>query len=279
MDEDLAPQLRLYFLFRSLAQGSEYRVGRAVAVFAIYLERAASLSDLDDERVSEWIRWLQSRYAPKSVVGFRGDLLSVWRDCAGRGLCTPPNRVRRVKKPEPLPIAWTNQEKSRLVTRTRSLRGTFPNGVSRAEYCEALVLAINDTGLRRSDIWRLRREQVRADGSIPMRQHKTSFTHEPRMRPETAAKFLRLPGDPPLACPYASPSGFYKFWKTVTAGAEIRHGALQQMRRTGATHLAITHRESVQRYLGHRTAEMARHYIDESIAQPQHFLPPPMEDL
>jgi integrase len=60
----------------------------------------------------------------------------------------------------------------------------------------------------------------------------------------------------------------------VILPAGVRNGCLQQIRRTGATLLAMTHPEAVQRYLGHRTPTMVRHYVDESIARPQPFLPP-----
>lgn len=113
------------------------------------------------------------------------------------------------------------------------------------------------------------------NGSIVMRQHKTGIPHFPRIRPDTYVGIGALVGDRPLACPYKSQSDWYTFWKkNVITPAGVRHGALQQIRRTGATHLAIGHPEAVQRYLGHRTPSMQRHYVDQSIATPQQHLPP-----
>lgn len=86
-----------------------------------------------------------------------------------------------------------------------------------------------------------------------------------------------LPGDRPLACPYRCRSAFYRWWRrAIIQPAGVRPGALQQIRRTGATHLAIEHRSEVQRYLGHASPEMQRHYIDESLASPITHLPPPI---
>lgn len=130
---------------------------------------------------------------------------------------------------------------------------------------------------RRSFLWGLTRGQIRPDGTITLRQRKTGAPHQPRLRPETAATVLALPGDRPLACPVSKPTRFYRLWATVIAAAQVRPGCLQQLRRSGATHLASEHPEAVQRYLGHASPEMQRHYVDWSIAKPQQWLPPALE--
>jgi integrase len=108
---------------------------------------------------------------------------------------------------------------------------------------------------------------------------KTGFAHNPRLRPETLALVNKLPGRFPLACPYAKRFGWEWYWKHyVTAKAGVRHGGMQQLRRTAATHLAREHPESVTRFLGHRCPEMAQHYIDWSIAAPMSHLPPALPE-
>lgn len=266
-----------YALYRNLSRPGEMRMRRSVALFGSYLVKEPTTTDLLDDTVSRWIRWLFGKsYSQRSVYDYRGDLLTLWRDCAQQGLCEPPKRVSPVKKPEPLPIAWTEDEARLLDAACEHLTGEFPNGVSKSLYCRTLGRTIYDTGLRRSDIFQLDKKQVAADGRVKIRQHKTGMPHDPRMRPATLADFMSLPGDCPLACPFASPSNFYKFWKRVTKAAGVKHGCMQQMRRTGATLLAKDHRDAVQRYLGHRTVEMMKYYIDESIASPQIHLPPPL---
>ena len=98
------------------------------------------------------------------------------------------------------------------------------------------------------------------------------------MRPDTLEAFRKLRGDPPLRCPCQSDSAFYKFWRSkIIKPAGIRPGALQQMRRTGASLLAITNPEAVQAYLGHSSPEMKRFYLDESISIPERTLPPELK--
>lgn len=72
-------------------------------------------------------------------------------------------------------------------------------------------------------------------------------------------------------------NGRYTFWrKHVIDVARVCHGAMQQIRRTGATHLAIDHLDAVQQFLGHLTPDMWRHYVDRS---PGDSLPPKPPDL
>lgn len=250
-------------------------MGRALALFRAELGREPSIADLTDDQVNEWLRHLGESHAAKSVKEFRGDLLALWRWLAGQGLCEPPRDIRRIRLGDPCPIAWTDGEAQAIITQCRTLTGRLPNGLSQATYCEALFRFCYDTGLRRSDAWSVRRSQIRPDGTIVLRQSKTGHAHWPRISERTRTLLTLLLGDPPLACPYKTTSRWYSFWrKHVTEPAGVRHGALQQIRRTGATHLAIEHPEAVQRYLGHRTPDMQRHYIDWSIAKPLSHLPP-----
>lgn len=270
----LADVLREYILYKSLRPESAYRLGRALRSYEEFLDRPATLRDLADLPVSEWIATLEKLLAPKSVYGYRIDLLTLWRDAAAQGKANPPGRVRRVKKPKPNPQGWTDGEFGKLLQHVHTLTGNFPSGLRRSLYCEVLLRVCYDTGLRRRDVWNLRKSQVSADGLVSVVQHKTGWLIQRRIRPETLPMFLRLPGETPLACPYANPSSFYKWWRSVTKSAGVRHGVLQRIRKTGASHLAKTHRDSVSQYLGHQTAEMAMYYIDESIASPAPVLPP-----
>jgi len=248
---------------------------RGVALYSQHIGRQATIEDLDDERVSAWLAALSNTHAAPTCAVHRTNLLTLWRDLADQGLCDHPGRVRRCPRPTPMPVAWTRHEMRRLIATTQLLTGNLPSGVPAALYCETLLRTGYDTGLRRCDLVAVEKAQIRPDGTIVLRQQKTGQPHQPRVRPRTLKLLGQITQDPPLACPYQSDSAFYQFWKThVTGPAGVRHGAMQQLRRTGATHLAIDHDEDVTRYLGHRTAEMRRYYVDESIARPLANLPP-----
>ena len=271
----LADQIEDYILYRSLENTSAYQLDRSVRVFEEWLDRPASVSDFTDRMISQFLASVKDDYAQRTVANHRTNLLCLWRFLADEKHCTPPHRVRKVKRPDPCPVSWTFDELTKIVAQCGKLEGQFRSGVNRALYCSTLVKFCYESGLRRSDVWRIKRDMIRPDGSIVLRQKKTSQTHWPRIRIDTLAAIERLGEDPPLACPFKSTGSWYQFWKReVTTPAGVRHGALQQLRRSGATHLAIEHPEAVQRYLGHRTPTMQKHYVDESIARPQQYLPP-----
>lgn len=276
--QTLAAWLKDYALFRSISVASEYQMRRTIGTFEEWLAREPLIADLNDRTISEWIAALQKHEtrSPTTIAGHRTKLLCLWRFVADRGAVDPPHRVRDAKRPEPAPIAWTIDELRSIITACGSLDGHFRNnGNRRSIYCSTLVKFCYESGLRRSDVCRVDRRQIRRDGSIVLRQHKTGSTHVPRIRQDTYCGITALVGDRPLACPYRSQTDWYRFWKSqVIEPAGVRHGAMQQIRRTGATHLAIGHPDAVQRYLGHRTPSMQRHYVDQSIATPQQHLPP-----
>jgi integrase len=245
--------------------------------FAQFIGRAATRADLNADAVSRWLESLESNRARATVYGYRINLLTLWRDLAEQGLVDPPRRVRRIRKPKPMPVAWTAAEIEALLNRIRALRGCFANGAQWPDYCLALVYTAYDTGLRRSDLWALERKQIRPDGTIVLTMQKTGRVLCPRLRPETLELLDKLPGPRPLACPVGSgrKDNWARWWrKWVIRPAGIRPGALQQLRRTAATHLAIEHPEAVQRFLGHESPEMQLHYVDLSIAKPMHYFPP-----
>lgn len=273
----LRDQCVRYARARPISPANEYRMDRSIRLFGEWLRRDALVSDLIDDVANDWLCALEKTHSDKSIKGYRGDLLALWRWLAAppQRICEPPVYVRRIKLGEPCPISWTEEEAARIIARCRELTGMLPRRIPQAVYCECLFRFGYDTGLRRSDAWTIRCNQIRPDGTIVLRQSKTGHTHWPRLRPETMQLLSQLPGDPPLACPYKKTSRWYTFWKRhVTGPAGVRHGAMQQVRRTGATHLAIEHPEAVQRYLGHRTPDMQKYYIDWSIAKPQSHLPP-----
>ena len=104
---------------------------------------------------------------------------------------------------------------------------------------------------------------------------KTGFCHEPHLRPDTVAAILRRPGSHPLACPWG-PRKYSRLWALVRQLAGVGdHGGLQQLRRTGATWVAVEHGvEAAREYLGHRSPEMVRCYLDRRHYQPRGWLPP-----
>jgi integrase len=257
---NLTDVLTDYLAVRKVGEASAYQLRRTLALFP-----GKTTTELDDIFVSRWLAELENTHAAWTCSGHRTRLLCIWRFAAKRGLCGPPGEVRRETPPEPMPEVWTLQEMQQLLAACV----VSPDGF----YFQPLILAGYETGLRRSDLWGLHRSQIAPDGLVTLRQHKTGQPHEPRMRPETAANVLALPGEHPLSSPWP-PRDFYRRFKRLRKQAGVSDGALQQLRRTGATEVA--RQEGIagaSAFLGHRSPQMWRHYVARSAIAKPHMPP------
>jgi len=247
----LSHLLDAYRTERGIRQCTFYRIGRSVAVYTEFIGHDCTTADLSSEPINRWIAWMLERYAPKSARGFRGDLLSLWRFAADRDLCPYPARIRVVHLPRPIPVAWTLDEVRRLVAACVGQR--------HGDYLSLLWTVAYETGLRRGDLLSLDVSQIAPDGTIRAMQHKTDIGHACRLSLDTAERVRSRGGlKPPVGV-----RRIYRLMERVRECANVSIGALQQMRRTGATQVEMQQPGAAQRFLGHtdpRTS--ARYYID-----------------
>jgi len=206
-------------------------------------------------------------YSPRTRYGYRSNVLSLWRYLADEHEHRWPGRVRKAPKPEPMPVAWTLDELRKLRLAAESATGRIVHtNCPRSLYLMTLLDAAYESGLRRGDLWRLEQGQFMPNGIIILRQNKTRTPHEPQLNPDTLARVRRLPGKLPLRWP-GTERGFYDCWRVwMLKPSGVRPGVLQQLRRSGATHLESIRPHETSRYLGHRSPDMKRHYVDRSQA-------------
>jgi integrase len=126
----------------------------------------------------------------------------------------------------------------------------------------ALAGAAYDSGLRRGDLWKLRHEWLADDGSIRLRQSKTNEPHLCGVTPHVLALVRSIPYECPLKWTGHSDE-LTALWREACEAAGVRHGCTQQIRRTAATVVWESHPELVQQFLGHRSPEMWRFYVDK----------------
>lgn len=186
--DSLADACDRYSTYRSLRSSTTYQMRRGLALYSEFLGRPATVEDLSEGSVSGWLAALSETHAAPTVAVHRTNLLTLWRDLADQGLCNQPGRIRRCRRPPPCPVSWTRDELRAVLVQIATLEGQFRGGPDKRTYCQALVHAAYDTGLRRSDLRTLRMAQIRPDGSIVLRQLKTGQPHQPRVR--TATKEL-----------------------------------------------------------------------------------------
>lgn len=255
-----------YALARPLSRGARYLMGRTAALYSAHLGRPATVADLTDDGVSAWIASHEECCSRSTLAGHRTRLLCLWRFAARRGHCVPPGDVRAARPPDPAPEAWTVDEVGRLLA-------ACPRLGRDGEYLAALIAVAYESGLRRGDCQRLRRDQI--GPVVRIRQQKTGYTHEPRLRPETVARVLALPGEYPLACQWSS-RRYTRAWRRLRRLAGLPdHGGCQQLRRSGATWVAVGEGlDAAAEFLGHRSPGMVRYYVDRRYYRPRGHLPP-----
>lgn len=256
----------VYVVERQLCDSSRLNVAISLRQFNQFAN-SPPIETITPILVSRWVMSMESsgKYAPRTIHGKRGDLLVVLRHAYETGAIeTRPERIRKVRVPMPQPDSWSAEQIAALIAAAEKFPGTLPNGTPRCDYFTALIRAAFDTGLRRSDLFLVTREQL-SQSPIVLRQRKTGSIHAVELRPETRVAIAKLPGETPLAW-----SGclqhLYRDWRTLRESAGLSgKGALQKMRRTAATAVEIAMPGMAGKFLGHLTPGLAaKHYLDHA---------------
>ncbi len=262
---------------RSIRKNTLDNLIRTIKQYSVFLGHDSTFDDLNSRSVNSWLMHLEEQYGrdTRTVYNQRVNLMCVWRDIAkyaGIGI-TIPSDIRNVKKPKPQPVAWDKSEFARLIAACKHLEGKMGNGVLRSFYFRALIQAAYDTGLRRSDLFALKRSDIGSSGRIRKRQEKTADPHVCELSESTLKMVTALPGDRPLKYPHNSKS-FYQYWKKLRQYAGLNSGAMQQIRRTGATAVYSIDPAKASSFLGHKTPTMIAHYVDKSLVDSCIIRPP-----
>ena len=279
----------VYSLERELGIYTTYQYRNAIRRFEQWCGLPVQLNELSEPLLSRWIRHEQElgQLGARSIKNKRADILTVWRHASRKGLATRPSEdVRSVKVDKPVPRAWDMEELKKLLAVAEKAPGYFGNGLPRREYLWALLKTAYETGLRRDDLFRLDvARDIDAQGRISTIQGKTRQGHTPAIRVDTREALLRLRdrlkldgyryADTPLRWMH-EPRDMYHWLKKLCGQAGIDYGALQHLRRTGATHCEREQPGSAMSYLGHKTPGLAyAHYVDARLSRPPRMPPDP----
>ncbi len=267
----------VYLVERRIKLCTSARYDRAIRTFGEFVGHPIRLEELSDHLASKWVLWLEAGGAsPKTCHSFRRDVLTVWRRAAKHKLCDPPSDdIRTVKLPRPNPDAWSIEEVRKILATCDRMTGFFKNGIPKSKYLRLLIETAYQTGLRRGDLLRLTVSDVNDDGVISTLMGKTLDGHISTLESETRELFmgmaqrLKEDGDPLWEQPLHWPTNertLYALLHKVRRMAGVKtSGALQKLRRTGATYVEKQYPGAAMRFLGHRTPGLAyRHYVDRS---------------
>src|SRR3990172_3181337 len=83
---------------------------RAVRQFGEHLGRPATLADLDDEAIIGWTLAIASSACEVTANQRAKQLRALWEWAARRRLVEQFPTFKRLREPEPMPVAWSDNE-------------------------------------------------------------------------------------------------------------------------------------------------------------------------
>jgi integrase len=268
----LAEFVEDYDLERGLTKDAARQYRYAAKSISDWAGKPFAVQQLEPDAFNRWLRDLQEgSLAPDTVANRRRHLLALWRAAAERHLCEePPRRLRPVKIPYKPPRAWTVDEIRRLLEVTNKLRRTRQGKIPRNVWWTLAVRIAWESGMRLTDILRLKAEDIQADGLVVFGQSKTARPTIFRLTPITMEMLAESLKTHPrkLACPWPSTKESFRRQFTLIVGkAGIRKGSWKWIRRSSATDVEKSCPGAGASHLGHAHGSTiaAKHYIDPYI--------------
>lgn len=263
-----------YFAARSVTNGYRVNVARRVAK----LEAFAGANDIEAvlsyDQVNGFLRQLDR--SPVTVRSYRTDFLSLWNYAADRNLVPYPiaRRIFRPETPELLVECYTLEEVRAILGAARLLRGSYPNGVGKARYWLGAISLAWDSGIRRGDVWRFRRDAVRPDGTFSQVQGKTGNVVRARLRASTIAALDAI--GLPQPCRWTlDPSFFGRHFRKLVKAAGVNRGSFKFLRRASGSYVEAQQPGAGHKHLGHSNASVFDKFYDAKLGG--HTLPMPPE--
>lgn len=226
-----------------------------------------------------YIDWLRIHRSADTTRTRRGNLLTLWRYAFDEELTNiPPIRIRRLRRIERAPRAWTTEEVRRLLTVADYQPGYFPvTNLHRGRWFGSLTRTGYDTALRLGDLLALTPRQV-ADSRIEVVQHKTGRIVWCELRPETIASIARTLADNPdrdLVWPlWGRREAFFRAFRKIVLLSGVRPGSFKWLRRSAITACERVSPGSGTILAGHRSRATTEQWYTDRGQITETVLPP-----
>lgn len=265
---------RLHFDCRDVSRFYVDTVCRRTAA----LERHAGESSIDkvlrEPIVNAFLGSLT--LSPYTVKGYRGDILSVWNAAADEDLVPYPvrRRIRAVRTPQLIVECYSLDEARAIILAAQRLKGCYPNGVARRTYWDAAIRLAWDGGFRRGDVFRVRRDAIRPDGTVRLVQGKTRQVVTVRLRESTVAALDVIGGHTPCEWPLTA-SRFGRHFGAIVRASGVGRGTFRWLRRASGSYVEAELPGAGHKHLGHSSPDVFRRHYDAKLVG--HNLPQPPE--
>ena len=197
------------------------------------------------------------------VRSTKSAVMAVWRDAAEFGLCEPPKKIRRVRCQVRRTEVWSPDEVGRLMVAAKSLSGRFrTQPLLRAEYFESLIRIAWDSGLRRKDLHRLTRLDIKQD--FVWTQNKTRKPVRVRLRQATLdlVEHWGRNNRDALWPMWGTDNAFRATWSKLVRVAGIPHGPFKKIRKSAGTAAEMASPGAGHYLLGNTRAVFETSYLD-----------------
>jgi integrase len=218
-------------------------------------------SDLTPENIDTYLDSALTHLAPSTVANHRRMLRTLMRFAADEGIVDKSivRPLRRVKVPQPCPIALDHNQIAHWVGTARKMSG----GTRTCPYkilLPAWVLTAYSTGLRTGDLLAIRYDQIRGHRLL-LAQHKTTEPHVPWLDDAALQAISLLPRrGPRIFGDLTNKDRILHAMRRLVKFAS-QSGTTRWLRRSGATYCEALGKDS-SRHLGHRDPGMKKRYID-----------------
>lgn len=260
----------------------QYRV--TASVMNHLLGYPVEVAQLSDDLVNRFLRDYSAQAKPHTVASKRRQILALWRAAYEAGYCDSPRKIRAVRLPETRRDIWGAGEVRKLAEACQQVKGRLPvSEIATGLALAALVRAAWDTGMRRSDIFRLERVHAENDGWLEIVQKKTGRLVLCRLSTETRKLILSTFDDwaPPRTLIWPGGPAVARRLSLMVAdiaediGLSCDGKPFKKLRRSSIT--AVEQAAPGTGYLqaGHTSSQTTiRFYLNPAIAQMARPMPP-----
>lgn len=276
----LSQFLAQYLLARECCPNYAADLATTVRQLEEFAGKVLYLSDLSDDLVNRWLLSFEDRRSKRTIRNKRVGLCTLWRAAYNARLIEGrPERIRVIRLPQTIPVAFMREELLALVAAAESLEGTFSNGVSKRLWWASFFRAAYDTALRLGDLLSVEIPWLWPGGYFSLVQHKTGLSHRLQLHPQTVAMINELCGDRKtgLIWPlWARREQYFWWFRRIRQKAGLTQGTTKWIRRASASYVAAEHGiDAASAHLGHRSRGLAeKHYLDPRICAVARPMPP-----
>lgn len=218
-------------------------------------------SDLTPDKIDAYLDDASATLAPSTVHNHRRMLGTLMRFAAQEGYVDKSilRPLRRVKVPEPCPVALSHEQIAHWLKTASQMQG----GTKTCAYSillPAWILAAYSTGLRTSDLLAMRYDQIRGHRLL-LRQHKTSEPHVAWLDDAALQAIHRLPRlGPRIFGDLTNKDRILHAMRRLVKRAS-QDGTTRWLRRSGATYCEAGGKDA-SKHLGHRDPSQKKRYVD-----------------